>query len=173
MIRFSRIALATTVLALAAAPATLAKQGGGRADHGGGPHATKPATAHDHAKLRHVVAKGTIVSIESSGIVVVHVAKANHHGNALVGQDVRFDLSQARLSAADTDGDGAVTVADLAVGDHVVIKTAKLAPDAAQPLVARQLVDQTHPESDASDVQETPDGHDAPVAHDAPATPVA
>jgi len=175
MSRITRIALGTTVLALAATPVTLAAQGGGHAEHGGGPHATEPVTHHTqphhaHAKPRHVVAKGVIVSVDAAGIVVVHVTRANHHGGSLVGQDVGFDVSQARLSAADTNGDGAVTVADLAVGDQVVVKTGKLAADASQPLAARQLVDQTHPEVDAN---ETPDAHEVPAAHEAPAPPSA
>ena len=71
------------------------------------------------------------------------------HGNSrvrkggYVGQIVAFDLTSAKLRVADTNGDGAITAADLLEGDKVVVK-AKLPRDPGpQPFAARMVVDQT------------------------------
>ena len=39
-----------------------------------------------------------------------------------VGQDVTFDLSEAKLVAADTDGVAGVTAADVKAGDKVLVQ---------------------------------------------------
>jgi hypothetical protein len=63
-----------------------------------------------------------------------------------VGQVVGFDLTAAKLRAADANADGAVTAADLVEGDKVVVK-ARLprTEPGAGPFAALKLVDQTHP----------------------------
>ena len=89
------------------------------------------------------VFKGTFHTAGSS----VSVAKGNRHVRraGLVGQDVAFDLSAARVRIADVNGDGLRNVADLQEGDIVVVKA--FAPHRsalAGRFVARKVVDQTH-----------------------------
>jgi hypothetical protein len=117
--------------ALAVPAAASAKPGGG---HGHG-HGGNPAVSY--------VFKGTY-----GGDGVVAVAHGNGHVKKadLVGQDVQFDLTDARLEVADTNADGSVTVDDVAAGDRVVVKAKLPKQDpGGQPYAARQLVDQTNP----------------------------
>src|SRR4051794_32502874 len=101
-------AMAAAALALAIAPAAMAK--GGPPDnpgHGGNP----PAAQHGkgHQKAKKVVAKGKVVSYDAgTGTLVVHVSKANHHGSGMAGNDVSFDVSAAKFVAADTNNDGKI-----------------------------------------------------------------
>jgi hypothetical protein len=81
----------------------------------------------------------------------VLVKSANHHGRALAGQTVTVDVSDARIVVRDTSGDGKRDLADVAVGDRVVVQSriAKGAtPDPAQPVVARRLVDRGAPKAE-------------------------
>jgi hypothetical protein len=66
----------------------------------------------------------------------------------LLKSDVVLDLSRAKLSVADRDGDGRATSADLATGDRVVVQL-KLTRSAlaSGPLTVRRLVDRTAPPS--------------------------
>src|SRR2546423_5314071 len=127
----NRAAIATSALALAVAPAALAKGGpptspGG--DHGNGGNPSGAQHGKGHAKPKKVVAKGTVVSYDATaGTLVVHVTKANHHGAGMIGTDVSFDVSKAKVTAADTNGDGKVDASDLAAGDKVVVQTTNAA----------------------------------------------
>jgi hypothetical protein len=77
----------------------------------------------------------------------VSVAHGNRHVRraGLVGQDVAFDLSAARVRVADVNGDGMRNAADLQEGDTVVVKARlpRRTPGAA-PFVARKVIDQSH-----------------------------
>lgn len=81
-----------------------------------------------------------------AGESAVAVTKGNKHARDFEGETVTFDLSAAKVSVADTTGDGVVNVDDVVVGDSVVVK-AKLpkGTETAQPIVAKHLVDQTNP----------------------------
>ena len=84
-----------------------------------------------------------------------HVRKAG-----LVGQDVQFDLTGAKLGVADTNADSIVDATDVLVGDAVVVKARLPKRDpGSQPFAARHLVDQTNPasEDDAGDIADTGD----------------
>jgi len=129
------------VVALAVPAAAIAKPGG---DHGHGHghgHGGNPTVSY--------VFKGTY---GDPGVVAVahgngHVKKAD-----LVGQDVQFDLTAAKLRVADANGDGSVTADDVATGDRVVVKSRLPKKDpGAQPFAAKQLVDQTNPGDDSGD----------------------
>ena len=135
--------------AVAAVPAALAKQPDGV---GGGKPETPGSQGKGHAKngTKNVmyVFKGTY-----SGAGAVDVKKGNAHVKraALTGP-VTFDLTNAKLSVADTDLSGAVDLADVAVGDKVVVKAKLPRKDpGVQPFAAKQLVDQTHPADDSTD----------------------
>src|SRR4051794_28931762 len=131
------VALGTGALAVPAA--ALAKPGG---DHGHG---------HGHGRNPTVmyVFKG---SYGGDGAVAVnhgngHVKKAD-----LVGQDVQFDLSGARLVVADTNADGAVTADDVATGDRVLVQARLPKQDPGdQPFAASRLVDQSNPPDGGDD----------------------
>jgi hypothetical protein len=76
----------------------------------------------------------------------VGVVGGNRHVRraGLVGQEVAFDLSIARVRVADVNGDGRRDAADLQEGDVVVVKALlpRRTPGAA-PFAARQVVDQS------------------------------
>lgn len=123
-----------------------------------GAAAAKPGQGHGHAygngKSHGVsyVFKGTY-----SGDGIVAVSKGNAHSRkaGLVGVDVQFDLANAKLRIADTNGDTVIDTSDVVVGDKVVVK-AKLpkGDPGAAPYAARQLVDQTNPADDEAEVSE-------------------
>jgi hypothetical protein len=129
-------AAAIAALALAASPAGAVPGSGGKPD--------KPAKPDKPSKKPKGVAyvfKGSY-----SGESAVAVEKGNKHARDFEGQTVVFDLSAAKVSVADTTGDGVADLADVVVGDSVVVK-AKLPKGEApeQPIAAKRLVDQTHP----------------------------
>jgi hypothetical protein len=88
----------------------------------------------------------------ADGTVTVAGGNARVRKGGFVGQVVGFDLTSAKLRAADMNADGAVTAADLAEADKVVVK-ARLprTEPGAGPFAARMLVDQTHPAVEAAD----------------------
>lgn len=81
---------------------------------------------------------------EGAGSVAIE--QTNKHARAFEAQTVVFDFSTAKISVADTSGDGVGDLADVLVGDKVVVK-AKLpkGQTPAQPIGAKHLVDQTNP----------------------------
>ena len=112
------------------------------------------------------------------GAGVVTVAKGNSHvrKGGYVGQDVTFDMSAAKLVVADTDGVPGVTVADLQVGDELLVQArqargtkavvvpveetaaatpeteeAPAADEAPSAIKARKVVDKTHPPVEEAD----------------------
>ena len=98
----------------------------------------------------------------TGGTVTVGHGNARVRKGGFVGQVVGFDLTAAKLSAADTNADGAVDATDLVEGDKVVVK-ARLprTEPGSGPFAATRLVDQTHPaveEADDAEVEapETP-----------------
>ena len=151
-----RITVAAAALALAATPGALAKgkpedpgsQGTGKPDTGASQHPEK-GKGNGKAKPKNVVLKGTVVSSDATGgTVTVHVVKATKWGKSLVDTDAAFTVT--KINAADSNGDGSVTVADLMAGDKVVVQ-ARIAKDDAAPYKARKVVDQTHPKSSDDD----------------------
>jgi hypothetical protein len=103
--------------------------------------------AHRHIPMVAIVAKGTVVSVDpTTNTAVVQVTRANHHGAGLVGTQVTIDLSKARISVADANGDGQKNLADVAVSDDVLVRgRIPLHGSLAGALSAGRLIDQTHP----------------------------
>jgi hypothetical protein len=137
--QIKRAAAIGTVLALGAAPGALAvkpadpgSQGQGHAKNGG---------------------KGTVGYVfkgayQLGGNVVVDKGNAHVRKADLVNTIVAFDLSSAKVVVGDVNGDGSKDVNDLSVGDRVVVKARLPRKDPGdQPYSARQIVDQTHPDS--------------------------
>lgn len=116
------------------------------AAHGkAGQHGKKPdKSGQFHGqKGRALNVKGTVTAI-GDGTIDVLVTHANHHGRALDGQTITFDVSNARIRVRDVNGDGVRDLADVVVGDRVDVhsRIAKGAtPDPAQPLVAKHVID--------------------------------
>ena len=134
----------TAVAAAAAlcAPAAAMAQGG----HGHGPdRAAAPQHAHGPKgpKTRTVIAKGTVVSI-ADNVITVGIKRTNHHGQALNGQPVQFDVTDARMRVKDANGDGSRDASDVNANDRVVVQfrvPRGAAPDTSAPFAARSFVD--------------------------------
>ena len=126
-----------------------------------GPKAEKPAKP---VKLATYVFKGVW---HADSTVTVSGGNAKVRKGGFVGQTVPFDVTAAKLRVADTVADGVLDAADLAEGDKVVVqaKLPRTAPAADAPIVARKVVDQTHPAVETVEapavVEPTPE---APVA---------
>jgi hypothetical protein len=164
MHRYTRLAVALGAAALLVPSAALAK---GKPEHAG----KKEKAAKEHGKGRGKPANYVFKGVwHADGTVTVKGGNARVRKNDLVGTDVAFDVTGAKLTVADSDGDGSVTVADLMEGDKVVVKARLPRTDpGAGPYAARRVVDQTHPASsdddgsdDAAAGGELPEGGDAP-----------
>ena len=132
-----------------------------------GPKAEKPAKPDKPAKTSTYVFKGIW---HADGSVTVSAGNAKVRKGGFVGETVAFDVTGAKLRVADTDADGAVTVADLLEGDKVVVQAKLPRTDPGEaPFAARKVVDQTHPQVDEEEapapVEETP----APPVEETPA----
>jgi hypothetical protein len=145
---FTRPLVALGVVAALALPAAAAGKGpdhgkrvGRDAEHGhAGKHVKKP-------KMRALNIRGTVAAV-GDGTVDVLVKGANHHGRALRGQTVTVDVADARIVVRDVNDDGVRDLADVAVGDRVLVQSRIAkgeAPDPAEPLVAKRLVDKGAP----------------------------
>jgi hypothetical protein len=133
-------------IALASVTPALAAPGNG---HGQGGDHGQQGKSHGKSEVHNVtyVFKGTWNA--ATGLSVKH-GNAHVRKAGLIGEDVQFDLSGARLVVADTDGSGDVTAADVKDGDRVVIKARLPRKDpGSQPFAARMLVDQTNPAAPA------------------------
>lgn len=123
------------VAALAIPSAAIAKQG---ENHGKG-QGKGHSAGHDVA----YVFKG---AYEGNSMVEVAHGNARVRKGGLIGQTVSFDLTGARITTADTNGDGVTDLTDVQVGDTVLVKTMLPKSDpGVQPFAAKHLVDQTHP----------------------------
>jgi hypothetical protein len=114
--------------------------------------AAKP-TKPPKVKTVTYVFKGTW---NADGTVLVKKGNAHVRKAHLVGGNVAFDLTKAKLVVADTNADGKHDAADLQAGDKVLVQARlprKVPGDA--PYSARKLVDQTHPPT-ADEAPESP-----------------
>ena|SRR5438067_7160424 len=137
--------VALGVVAALALPAAAVAHGGG---HGKGAfHGHKGGKSAGHKQGKHgraLIVKGTVSAV-GTGTIDVLVTGGNHRGRALKGQTVTFDVSNARIVVADVNGDGSRDLADVAVGDRVVVHSRVdkgATVDPSQPLVAKRVVDQ-------------------------------
>jgi acylphosphatase len=145
--RFTRPLVALGVLAALALPAAAAGKGPDGGHGKSGDHAGKHAK---HPKTRALNIKGTVAAV-GDGTVDVLVNGGNRRARELKGQTVTVDVSNARIRVRDVNDDGEHNLADVAVGDRVLVQSriAKGAtPDPAQPVVAKRLVDKGAPKSE-------------------------
>jgi hypothetical protein len=150
--RFTRPLVALGVVVALALPAAAVGKGPGGGHGKGAEHsqAGKHGKKPQRPKTRALNIRGTVAAV-GDGTVDVLVNGANHHGRALRGQTVTVDVSAARIVVRDVNGDGTRDLADVAVGDRVLVQSriAKGAtPDPAEPVVAKRLVDRGAPKSD-------------------------
>jgi hypothetical protein len=170
--RFTRPLVALGVVAALALPAAAVGKGPGGGHGKGADH----SQAGKHGKGPHGRAlniKGTVAAV-GDGTVDVLVKAANHHGRALAGQTVTVDVSSARIVVRDVNADGSRDLADVAVGDRVLVQS-RIAkgetPDPAQPLVAERLVDKGAPKADPAPEDPGAGGDDAGDDGGTPPTP--
>ena len=154
--KFTRPLVTLGVVAAIGIPVADAAAKGHDSGHGKKPAAGKGHKGPKGPKAPHMRAlnvKGTVAAV-GDGTIDVLVKGANHHGKALRGQTVTVDVATARIVVRDVNGDGVRDLADVAVGDRVVVQSriAKgSAPDPAQPLVAKRVVDQGAPTAEPGD----------------------
>jgi hypothetical protein len=131
-------------LIVALGVAALAVPAGAMANHKEG-HAPK---GKGQAKTHNVayVFKGTYAG---EGTVTVTGGNSRVRKGGFIGETVTFDLADAKVVVADTNGDSANDLNDVQVGDKVVVKARLPRKDpGSQPFNADRLVDQTHPAAD-------------------------
>jgi len=177
------IAVALGAVALAVPGTALAKSDHAKKDKAsekshkhGSKHESKPK------KGKTYIFKGVY---KGDGVVTVAKGNSRVRKGGYVGQDVKFDLSAAKLVVADTDGVPGITAADVQDGDVVLVQArlprGSKAPVAEEPaetddttatestevpvaeeapvsdaIKARKLVDKTHPPIKDSDDKEEP-----------------
>ena len=124
----------------------------------------RPAPAHagadrasGKAKVAHTVAYVFRGTFTAPGTVMVTSGNAAVRKGGYIGKAVSFDVSGARIVAADTNGDQAVDLLDVKDGDRVLVQarlpkrttySAPAAGDSAAATVATRLVDQTNQPAD-------------------------
>lgn len=134
----NRITAAAVLLALAATPA-LAKND----------KPEKPAKPAKPAKAKQVTVKGVVLANDGTTLTV-DVNKATKHGKFMLEDTDGNQFTAAKVTVADVNADGQATLADVQVGDKVVVKL-KLVKDAPEPFAAKHVVDQTHPPADEAE----------------------
>jgi hypothetical protein len=149
------------VAALAMPAAAVAKKDD--AGHGKGAEHGKKAKK---PKTETYVFKGAVSAV-AGGTVQVHVAAGNNRGRRYKGQTLNFDLAKAKVKVHDANGDGKRDLADVAVGDRVLIQ-AKLprgALDVSQALPARQFLDKgpVKPKDDSAENEDKPASESQPA----------
>lgn len=120
-------------------------------------HHEKHAAKSHSKKTKKVmfVFKGTF----TAGSVDVTAGNAHVRKGGFVGQSVTFDFADAKIRAADTNGDQQVDVTDVKDGDKVLVQ-ARVArrttfADVTDVIPARKLIDKTNPRVDDADQPET------------------
>jgi hypothetical protein len=162
-IPFGKIAVIGAFAAMSVTPAAaVAASGGNGVGHGqAGQHGQagdhgKSGSSHGKAKGKSKVHNVTYVfkGTWNASAGTLTVTSGNHHVRkaGFVGQDVQFDLTNARLVVADTNGDGQITAADLKDGDHLVVKARLPRKDpGSQPFKAKMAIDQTNAPASSGD----------------------
>ena len=164
-----RTIAALGVAALVACPAAAtAKSGNGGAGKGaeaGAKHEGKKPKKPKKPKVKTYEFKGLVAAV-ADGSVQVQVLHGNSGGKKFKGQTLTFDVSKAKVKVADVNNDGKHDLADVAVGDRVMVQ-AKVAGaiDPAKPVVARHFLDKgpVPPPSD-EDEPKAPETVEPPAA---------
>jgi opacity protein-like surface antigen len=170
--RFVAVAVAAAVLAVPAAAAASNGHGKGQEKAAQKRAAKEQRKASRGKKAVSYVFKGTY---KGDGVVTVLSGNAHVRKGGFVGQDVTFDLSTAKVVAAEFDNVAGLTAGDLQVGDRVVVQ-ARLprgtkaedgaAAEGAEPaaIKARKVVDQTHPKAEEQEQNGGQETEAAPIS---------
>jgi hypothetical protein len=122
--------------------------------HGAGHQPSAVAHAgkgHGKPKAEHKVTFVFRGTFTAPGAVTVRSGNAHVRRAGFIGKTVTFDLSRARIVAADTNGDRAVDLLDVKDGDRVLVQarlprgTASVAGESAAAMAGTRLVDQSSP----------------------------
>ena len=90
---------------------------------------------------------GTLAWIERDGrVAVLRVRDTNRRARAFRGRSVTIDLSAARVSVRDRDGDGRGSIADLVPGERVSVRANvdRWFSELPSVIAARQIVAHDH-----------------------------
>jgi hypothetical protein len=167
--RIVAVAVAAAVLAVPSVAAANSGHGKGK---GHEKAARKRATKQERRSSKKKAPKNVSFIFKGiykgDGVVTVQSGNAHVRKGGFVGQDVTFDLSAAKVLAAEFDGVAGLSAGDLQVGDSVLVQ-ARLprktkAPEAAQEgaategattetdepaaIKARKVIDKTHPKAE-------------------------
>jgi hypothetical protein len=147
--QIKRAAAIGSVLALGAAPGALAVKPANPGSQGQG-HGNGQGSSHAKNGGKGTVGYVFKGAYQLDGQVAVDKGNAHVKKAGLVDTVVSFDLSNAKVVVGDVNGDGSKDVNDLSVGDRVVVKARLPRKDPGdQPYAAKQVVDQTQPDSSA------------------------
>jgi hypothetical protein len=151
-----RVIAALFGAAALAVPTAASADAGHGAGHGHAPSTPPVSAKHQHTgkakktKTVMFIFKG---SFTAPGTVAVVSGNAQARKGGFVGQSVTFDLSGAKVVAADANADAKVDASDVEDGDLVLVQarlprgTDFAAPGdgaSADPIVARKLIDKTN-----------------------------
>ena len=139
----NRIIAAVAAAAALAVPAVAVAQPGK-----GKGHEKQTTKAHGKAKQPKKVMFVFKGKFSAPGTVDVTSGNSHVRKGGFVGQQVTFDFADAKVVAADTNGDQEVDMTDVKDGDAVLVqarvaKRTKYAED-AEAIAARKLVDKTN-----------------------------
>ena len=171
-----RTIAALGVAALVACPAGATAKGpnsdGGKGkgaasvQDGAGDKGKKPKKA----KVRTYEFKGLVAAV-GDGTVEVTITGGNSRGRELERETVTFDVTKAKIKVADVNNDGKRDLADVAVGDRVMVQAKVAGPVSSSKVVpARHFLDKgpVKPPSDddapKAPETETPPAPEAPAA---------
>lgn len=135
-------------------------------DDGGGKKGKKPKKP----KVKTYEFKGLVAAV-NDGTVEVTITGGNKRGRELERQVVTFDVTNAKVKVADVNGDGKRDLADVVVGDRVMVQAKVAGPVSSSKVVpARHFLDKgpvkppTDDDDDAPKAPETPEVPEAPAA---------
>jgi hypothetical protein len=106
---------------------------------------TPLAYIKERVELR--VFRGAVVSVHTASAQIVVRTKRRTAAGRIVRRRQAFDLTGAKLTVADTNGDGATSIGDIRRGDRVRLRAAvgRGPLRAVVPLAVRDLVDKGEP----------------------------
>jgi len=144
------VALGIATLALPAGAIAKHGESHGKADHKGKGEGQQGDHGKSKGKRPHAVAWVFKGYYKGQGSASGEVSIEVRHGNSRVrkggyiGDKVAFDLSGARIVVADANNDGQRNLADVAVGDWVLVKARLPRTDPGdQPFEGKRLIDKT------------------------------
>jgi acylphosphatase len=134
-------------------------------DDGAGKKGKKPKKP----KVKTYQFKGVVAAV-NNGTVEVTVTGGNRRARELERQTLTFDVTKAKVKVADVNGDGKRDLADVAVGDRVMVQAKVAGPvDASRVVPARHLLDKGPAKPPSEDDAPKPPETETPPVTEAPA----